>query len=93
MLHPDPRYRTTMQDLQENIWLNQPVDIELYSFTGVVGKIFASFVHRIRVTDCEVKVPISWLGILHIYNIWNPVIRIAIYLAVRTFYLRGLFGC
>ena len=24
------------------------------------------------------KVPISWLGILHIYNIWNPVIRIAI---------------
>ena len=25
------------------------------------------------------KVPISWLGILHNYNIiWNPVIRIAI---------------
>ena len=28
------------------------------------------------------KVPMSWLGILHIYNIWNPVIRIAIYLVV-----------
>ena len=36
--------------------------------------------------------PISRLGILHIYNIWNPVIRIAIYLVVRKFYLRGLFG-
>ena len=32
------------------------------------------------------KVPISWLGILHIYNIWNPVIRIAIYFVVRKFY-------
>ena len=39
------------------------------------------------------KVPISWLEILHIYNIWNPVIRIAIYLVVRKFYLRGLFDC
>ena len=39
------------------------------------------------------KVPISCLGILHIYNIWNHVIRIAIYLVVRKFYLRGLFGC
>ena len=41
----------------------------------------------------NVKVPISWLGILHSYNIWNPVIRIAIYLVVRKFYLRGLCGC
>ena len=39
------------------------------------------------------KVPISWLGVLHIYNILNPVIRIAIYLVVRKCYLRGLFGC
>ena len=38
------------------------------------------------------KMPISWLGILHIY-ICNPVIRIAIYLVVRKCYLRGLFGC
>ena len=29
---------------------------------------------------------ISWLGILHIYNIWNSVIRIAIYLVVRKCY-------
>ena len=35
--------------------------------------------------------PMSWLGILHIYNIWNPVIRNAIYLVVRKFYLRGFF--
>ena len=34
-----------------------------------------------------IKVPISWLGILHIYNIWNLVIRIAIYLVVREYYL------
>ena len=40
-----------------------------------------------------IKVPLSWLGILHIYNIWNPVIRIAIYLVVWKFYLRGRFGC
>ena len=39
------------------------------------------------------KVPMPWLRILHIYNIWNPVIRIAIYLVVPKFYLRGLFGC
>ena len=43
--------------------------------------------------EVSVKVPILWLGILHIYNIWNAVIRIAIYLVVRKFYLRGLFGC
>ena len=41
----------------------------------------------------EFKVPISWLRILHIYNVWNPVIRIAIYLVLRKCYLRGLFGC
>ena len=41
----------------------------------------------------QFKVSISWLGILHIYNTCNPVIRIAIYLVVRKFYLRGLFGC
>ena len=39
------------------------------------------------------KVPISWLGILHIYNIWNPMIRIVIYLVIQKCYLRGLFGC
>ena len=26
-----------------------------------------------------------WVGILHVYNIWNPVIRIVIYLVVRKF--------
>ena len=40
------------------------------------------------------KVPISRLRILDIYNVRNPLqIRIAIYLAVRKLYLRGLFGC
>ena len=43
--------------------------------------------------EVNLKVPMSWLGILHIYNIWNPVIRMAIYLVVRKFYLRRLFGC
>ena len=36
--------------------------------------------------------PISCLGILHIYNIWNPLIRIAIYLVVRKFYLGGFLA-
>ena len=40
----------------------------------------------------EFKVPISWLGILHnMYNTWNLVIRIALYLVLRKFYLHGLF--
>ena len=38
-------------------------------------------------------VPIWWSGILHIYDVWNHVMRIAIYLVVRKFYLSGPFGC
>ena len=43
-----------------------------------------------QVSKSSLKVSMSWLGILHIHNIWNPVIRIAIYLVVRKCYLRGL---
>ena len=57
----------------------------------VCGTFLISLVEHAKLSF--LKVSISWLGILHIYNIWNPVIRIAIYLVVRKFYLRGLFGC
>ena len=39
----------------------------------------------------SVKVPISCLGILHIYNFWILMRKIVIYLLGRTFYLRGNF--
>ena len=39
MLHPDPLYRIIMQDLLRNPWLTQPVDINMYSFTSVVGTV------------------------------------------------------
>ena len=37
LLHPDPRWRATMSDLEENNWINQPVDITKYSFDAVLG--------------------------------------------------------
>ena len=46
---------------------------------------------KILKSNVNLKCPISWLGILHISNIWNPMIRIAIYLVVRKFYLCVLF--
>ena len=58
-----------------------------------VGEDYLRDIGRSNITTELFKVPISWLGILHIYNIWNPVIRIAIYFVVRKFYLHGLFGC
>ena len=39
------------------------------------------------------KVPISCLGILHIYDLWILLKKIAIYLVGRKCYLRGLFCC
>ena len=38
LLHPDPRWRATMKDVEEYEWINQPVDITKYSFDAVVGK-------------------------------------------------------
>ncbi|KAL9963207.1 hypothetical protein ACROYT_G032385 [Oculina patagonica] len=37
LLHPDPRWRATITDLEENEWINQPVDITKYSFDAVLG--------------------------------------------------------
>ncbi|XP_046864972.1 PAS domain-containing serine/threonine-protein kinase-like isoform X2 [Xenia sp. Carnegie-2017] len=39
MLHPDPKYRAVIQDLQRHTWLTQPVDVHTYSFAEVVGGI------------------------------------------------------
>ena len=38
LLHPDPRWRATIGDLEENEWINQPVDITNYSFDAVMGQ-------------------------------------------------------
>ena len=53
---------------------------QMLYFTTVENGIYATFQN----VKCAivVKVPISWLGFLHIYKIWNLVIRIAIYLVV-----------
>ncbi|XP_044184545.1 PAS domain-containing serine/threonine-protein kinase-like isoform X1 [Acropora millepora] len=37
LLHPDPRWRATMSDLEENDWINQTIDIKKYSFEAVLG--------------------------------------------------------
>lgn len=37
LLHPNPRWRATMSDLEENDWINQYVDIKKYSFEAVLG--------------------------------------------------------
>ena len=39
LLHPNPRWRATMSDLEENDWINQYVDIKKYSFEAVLGKL------------------------------------------------------
>ena len=36
LLHPDPKSRATLPDLQVDSWVNQPVDINNYSFSSVV---------------------------------------------------------
>lgn len=37
LLHPDPRWRATITDLEENEWINQPVNIANYSFDAVMA--------------------------------------------------------
>ena len=39
LLHPDPRWRATMKDVEENEWINQPVDVFKYSFDAVIGQL------------------------------------------------------
>ena len=38
LLHPDPRWRATIKDVEENDWINQPVDVTKYSFDAVLGQ-------------------------------------------------------
>ena len=38
LLHPDPRSRASLRDLQKDKWVNQPVDISQYSFELVMGE-------------------------------------------------------
>ena len=36
LLHPDPVSRATLHDLEHNKWVNQEIDISLYSFETVL---------------------------------------------------------
>ena len=36
LLHPDPKSRATLTDLQNDSWVNQPIDISQYSFNTVI---------------------------------------------------------
>ena len=38
LLHPDPRSRATLKDLQKDKWTNQEVDMSGYTFEAVLGK-------------------------------------------------------
>lgn len=37
LLHPDPRSRATIKDLQKDKWTNQPVDETQLNFDAVLG--------------------------------------------------------
>ncbi|XP_048590414.1 PAS domain-containing serine/threonine-protein kinase isoform X2 [Nematostella vectensis] len=37
ILHPDPRWRATIRDLEQNEWINQPVQISAYDFNTVMA--------------------------------------------------------
>ena len=39
LLHPDPRWRAAIKDLEENEWINQSVDIFNYSFNAILGQL------------------------------------------------------
>lgn len=38
LLHPDPKWRAKIQDLETNEWINQPVEITKYDFQAVLRK-------------------------------------------------------
>lgn len=52
LLHPDPKWRATIQDLETNDWINQPVEITKYDFEAVLGEQFlfipGSFLLKIK---------------------------------------------
>lgn len=37
LLHPDPKSRATLKDLNKDKWTNQAVDISRYNFDTVLG--------------------------------------------------------
>ena len=52
LLHPDPRSRAKLKDLQKDKWVNQPVDMSQYSFELVMGEyVHASFLADIVWTN------------------------------------------
>ena len=42
LLHPNPKWRATLKDLEENEWVNQPIDIKSYSFDAIFSKFLES---------------------------------------------------
>ena len=36
MLHPDPKYRATVKEVQDDTWVTQPIDIDTYSWEQVI---------------------------------------------------------
>ena len=45
LLHPDPRSRATIKDLQKDKWTNQPLDDSLLNFDCVFGKSYETAVN------------------------------------------------
>lgn len=55
LLHPDPRWRATMSDLEENEWINQHVDITKYSFDAVMADQLDGIQHLLQVPPSELN--------------------------------------
>ncbi len=51
LLHPDPRSRATISDLQKDKWTNQPLDDSLLNFDTVFGKLI--IIVRIAFLSCD----------------------------------------
>ena len=39
LLHPDPRSRATLKDLQKDKWTNQEVDLTSFVFEAILGTV------------------------------------------------------
>ena len=44
LLHPDPNSRATLNNLQEDKWVNQKFDVNQYSFEAVISGKLTEFV-------------------------------------------------
>ena len=45
LLHPDPHWRMTLADLEENPWVMQEVDVSKYSMDEVLGMTILYYLH------------------------------------------------